>query len=266
MVFKKLENIENEEDRVKSLYDIIDESSRLKRSNASSVEFDTTVHYMNKYISSKDKILDIGAGAGIYNLYFAQLGYEVEALELSEKNVNIIKSRIDNSMKLNVSVGNAINLSEYRSSYYDNVFVMGPLYHIENFNDKLKVLSEAKRVCKKGGYLFLSFINNDAVLLTEQEYDSKFLTGDTYNHDDFKVHNFPFVFHTLDEMKELIVESDLEIIECFSQDGITELLESKINEYTAEEFKAYMKMHLYFSNKKELLGFSNHNMFICKNS
>ena len=265
MVFKKLKNIENEEDRVKGLYDIIDESSRLKRSNASSVEFDTTVHYMNKYISSKDKILDIGAGAGIYSLYFAQLGHEVEALELSEKNVNIMRTRIDNSMKLNVSVGNAIDLSKYRSNYYDNVFVMGPLYHIEKFNDKLKVLSEAKRVCKKGGYLFLSFINNDAVLLTEQYYNSKFLTGDKYNHNDFKVINFPFVQHTLDEMKELIEESDLEIIEIFSQDGLTELLASNINEHSPEEFEAYMNLHLYFSNKKELLGFSNHNMFICKN-
>lgn len=89
-----------------------------------------------------------------------------------------MNTRIGNSKKLNISVVNTIELSKYRSSYYDNVFVMGPLYYIENFNDKLKVLSEANSVCKKVWYLFLSFFNNDAVLLTEQYYNYKFLTGD----------------------------------------------------------------------------------------
>lgn len=41
MVFKKLENNKNEEDRVIGLYAIINESSILKKSYGTSVEFDT---------------------------------------------------------------------------------------------------------------------------------------------------------------------------------------------------------------------------------
>lgn len=79
MVFKKLENNKNEEDRVKGLYAIINESSILKKVMQLLLSL-ILVHYMNKYISSKDKIIDIGAGAEIYSLYFDQLGHEVEAL------------------------------------------------------------------------------------------------------------------------------------------------------------------------------------------
>ncbi|NNU78136.1 class I SAM-dependent methyltransferase [Clostridium estertheticum] len=36
----------------------------------------------------------------------------------------------------------------------DIVLLMGPLYHLQNRDDRLQVLNEAKRVLKKGGLLF----------------------------------------------------------------------------------------------------------------
>ena len=47
----------------------------------------TTVHYIEKYLKDGDKILDIGAGAGEYSLYFARKGYGVSALELADANI-----------------------------------------------------------------------------------------------------------------------------------------------------------------------------------
>ena len=83
MDFIDLLKIENESERVNRTYDIFNEDSRLNHSKAARVEFLTTVHYIEKYLKDGDKILDIGAGAGEYSLYFARNGYEVAALELA---------------------------------------------------------------------------------------------------------------------------------------------------------------------------------------
>lgn len=53
----------------------------------------TNVHYIEKYIRQGDKILDIGAGTGEYSLYFSSKGYQVSALEFSEKNIEVFQRK-----------------------------------------------------------------------------------------------------------------------------------------------------------------------------
>ena len=55
---------------VREVYQRYDENSRLNKSNAARVEFLTTVRYIEKYLAPGAKILDVGAGAGEYSLYF----------------------------------------------------------------------------------------------------------------------------------------------------------------------------------------------------
>ena len=62
-------------------YQSHDEDGRL-RTRRGSVEFLTTVHYVERYLKPGMKILEIGAGTGRYSHYFAQNGYEVDAVEL----------------------------------------------------------------------------------------------------------------------------------------------------------------------------------------
>lgn len=88
MDFEQLAKIENESERVNRTYDIFNEDTRLNHSKAARVEFLTTVRYIEKYLKKGDKILDIGAGAGEYSLYFACRGYEVSALGLLAARIN----------------------------------------------------------------------------------------------------------------------------------------------------------------------------------
>lgn len=94
MDFEQLAKIENESERVNRTYDIFNEDARLNHSKAARVEFLTTVHYIEKYLKDGDKILDIGAGAGEYSLYFARKGYEVSALELADANIAAFKKKL----------------------------------------------------------------------------------------------------------------------------------------------------------------------------
>ena len=94
MDLEQLAKIENESERVNRTYDIFNEDARLNHSKAARVEFLTTVHYIEKYLKDGDKILDIGAGAGEYSLYFARKGYEVSALELADANIAAFKKKL----------------------------------------------------------------------------------------------------------------------------------------------------------------------------
>ena len=94
MNFIELKKIENETERVNRTYDIFNEDSRLNHSKAARVEFLTTVHYIEKYLQEGDKILDIGAGAGEYSLYFARKGYKVSALELADANIAAFRKKL----------------------------------------------------------------------------------------------------------------------------------------------------------------------------
>lgn len=263
MGFDKIKNIKDETLRVNELYNYLDEDSRFQ-TKAASIEFLTTIHFINKRLKHKDKIIDVGAGTGSYSLYFADKGYNISAVELADRNVEIFKSKIKSNMNIDLIQGNALDLSYFKDKKFDHAFLMGPMYHLENKKDKLKSINEIKKIIANEGYIYISFINNDMVLLSEQSYDPSFILSNKYDRNSFKLDNFPFIFHTFDEMKSLIIKSGLSIESIVAQDGLAEILEETINKYNDEEFKAYLDIHIHLSTKKEMLGHSNHILFICR--
>ena len=71
----------DDEKKVQSMYSSYDEERRLNTTKASSVEFMTTMHYLEKYLKEGDSILDIGAGTGQYSFALAHKGYKVNAVD-----------------------------------------------------------------------------------------------------------------------------------------------------------------------------------------
>lgn len=95
------------------------EKERLIKDKAHMVEFLTTVRYIDKYLKKGDKILDIGAGTGIYSLYYAKKGYKIDAIELTNSNIKEFKKNIKKEMNIDVEKGNALDLSKYRDNTFD---------------------------------------------------------------------------------------------------------------------------------------------------
>ena len=71
-------------------YNNYDEDSLLA-SKHGTVEFLTTMRYIEKYISSGDHVLEIGAGTGRYSHALARQGYTVDAVELVEHNIEVFR-------------------------------------------------------------------------------------------------------------------------------------------------------------------------------
>ena len=213
------------------------------------------------------KIIDLGAGTGEYSLYFARNGYKVTAIELVEKHVMQIKEKINTETSLEVFQGNAMDVSMIEDKSYDVVLCLGPLYHLPKIEDRMKCIDEVKRICKDNGKMFFAFISNDMVITTETMcYNSDFLIGNEYNHDNYKVKDFPFVFHTVEDCRNLLRDSDITITGEVAADGLSELLADKINSMNEENYKLWLDYHYYCCEKPEFLGASNHLLFIAEKS
>ncbi len=262
MDFKELYNITDEIEQIQKTYELFDEDSRLNRGKAARVEFLTTVRYIEKYLAPGAKILDVGAGAGEYSLYFARKGYEVCALELSPNNIKAFESKLTGEDPIELVQGNAVDLGRYADASFDIVLVLGPLYHLHGEADRQKCIAEAKRVCKPGGKLFFAFIGNDMVFLTELCYQQDYFANGDYDKETFALEDFPFVFHTVPECRDMLWRGGVHILHEVAADGASELLADRINAMDEENYAQYLRYHAYICEKPELLGMSNHLLFV----
>ena len=262
MNFEDILKIEDETERVQKTYELFNEDTRLNHSKAARVEFLTTVRYIEEYLKPGGKILDIGAGAGEYSLYFARKGYDVSALELSENNIKAFRKKISPEDHIHLIQGNAMDLSCFEDDSFDIVLMLGPLYHLSRDEDKQTCIAQAKRVCKPGGKIFFAFISNDMVILTEFSYRPDYFTAGDYNNETFRLDDFPFVFHTVERCREVLRAGGIRILKEVASDGVSELMEDKINALDEEGYRQYLRYHYYICEKPECLGMSNHLLFI----
>ncbi len=267
MDFDELRRIENEAARVAATYEIFNEDVRLNRSKAARVEFLTSVRCIEGYLRGGCRILDLGAGAGAYSLHFAQKGHEVTALELAPANIAAFRRKLalfGSPPPITLIEGNALDLSAFADESFDIVLVFGPLYHLAGAADRARCIREALRVCKKEGTLFFSFIANDMVIPTEFACRPDFFADDTYDHETFKVHDFPFVFFTLDQCRQMLRDAGITITREVAADGVSELMAEQINTLSDKDFAQYLRYHFYCCEKPEMLGHSNHLLFAGK--
>lgn len=262
MNFSDIEKMSDTNEKVSAIYEIFDEDKRLQ-SRHGRVEFLTTVHYLEKVVKPGMKILDLGAGTGVYSLYFAEKGYEVTAVELAERNCEVFKTKIKDNHKIDLHHGSALDLSFIEDKSFDVVLLFGPLYHLESETDRNLCLQEAKRVLKDDGTIFVAYISHDMIFMTEMTYDVNQLEGDSYDHDTMRIKNFPFVFFKLEECEEMLEKNGFIIDKEIASDGFSELMAKQLSEMSDKSYEQYLKYHFYRAEKKELLGATNHFLFEC---
>lgn len=260
---KEIYDIKDESERVSAIYDYFHEEDRLNKSLSTKVEFLTTIRYIEKVLKPGDKILDLGAGTGIYSLYFAEQGYDVTAVELANRNVDILKQKSKINIKLQIIHGNALDLSLLEDRSFNVVLLFGPLYHLDDEDNRNRCIMEARRVLKDDGVLFVAYINHDMVPLTETLHNPEWFAGTTYDHTTFRLENFPFVFFNIEECRSMLFSNDLYIDKEIASDGFSEILANSINKMSENTFQQYLKYHFTMCEKRELLSASNHLLFQC---
>lgn len=243
---------------------IYDEDNRLIKDKVHSLEFITTTKYIDKYLKDNDKILEIGAGTGRYSLYYASKGYQVDALELVDRNIDIMRSKITNSMNIRVMQGNAIDLSMYLDNTFDVTLLLGPMYHLFKPEEMMMAIDEALRVTKKGGYIYIAFILFDLTMLTWGFMDKNIYhnIGDNKQvSNEFKPNNneellFNMMYYK--DIRKIIKDKGVKEIGYVATDGIGRLMKDEINEMNDQEYELYVKYHLSICEREDLIGYSGH--------
>ena len=245
------------------------EDDRLIKDKTHQVEYITTLKYIDKYLKKGDRVLEVGAGTGIYSLGLAKRGYQVDAVELVNDNLNILKSKITPAMNINAIQGNALDLSMYEDNTFDMTLVLGPLYHLFKEEERDKVIEEAIRVTKSGGIIYYAFILSDLTMI-----NWGFEKGNLVPNmgimitDDYKVINreeYIFYLTYMSDIKKLMQEHDKqEVITYVATDGVGRVMSDKINEMSDEEYKHYINYHLSICEREDLIGYSGHVLAITK--
>ena len=111
-------------------------------------------------------ILDAGGGTGFYSFWLKELGHYTTLIDLSPYNIEAAKEygSLHNVQLDGYGIADATSL-DLEDNRFDMVLMMGPLYHLIEKNDRIKALSEAKRVLKPGGILLAAVISRYASLL-----------------------------------------------------------------------------------------------------
>ncbi len=250
-------------------YNSYNEDGRLL-SRHGSVEFLTTVRYIEKYLEHGMQILEIGTGTGRYSHYFARQGYAVDAVELIEHNIELFKANTMPGENVAITQGNAVDLSPFSSNSYDITLLLGPMYHLFIDEDKQKALSEALRVTKPDGLLYVAYCMNEATIIQFCFQRGGFLKDRYKNLIDpvtFKASSTPeeiFTLYRKEEIDALNSNLDVKRLHFLGTDMYTNYNREMIDNMDDNLFELYLKYHFAICERSDLTGMSHHTLDVLR--
>lgn len=246
-------------------YSQYDEDARLCSPHGS-VEFLTTMRYIEKYLKPGCRVLEIGAGTGRYSHALARQGYTVDAVELVEHNIEVFRQNTRPGENVTVRQGNALDLSAFAEGTYDITLLLGPLYHLYCTEDKRQALREALRVTRPGGIIFAAYVISDGCLVDEgffhQSIDvADYLRRGLLDPVTFAATSGPkdlFELVRKEEVDALMVPLPAKRLHYVAADGCALLLRDALDRMDPELFKLYLAYHFAVCEHADLVGITSH--------
>ncbi len=240
-----------------------DEEGRLL-SQHGQVEYLTTMHYIEKYLQPGMRILEIGAATGRYSHTLAQRGWQVDAVELVEHNIEIFKAKTLPGEPVSIRQGNATSLRWISDNTYDVTLLLGPMYHLFTQEEKHQALAEAIRVTKKGGVVFVAYCGNDASIiqfcfrrgmLKEKHYQ------ELIDMETFKAGSDPaeiFELHRKEDIDALMAPFAVQRLHYVGTDMVTNHMRQEVDAMDEELFALFLKYHFAICERPDMVGISHH--------
>lgn len=246
-------------------YNTYDEDSRLALKHGM-VEFLTTMHYINKYIKSGDCVLEIGAATGRYSHTLARQGYDVDAVELVEHNIEVFRKNTQSNENISIIQGNAMDLSIFPDNKYDITLLLGPLYHLYNKEDKQQALHEAIRVTKPGGVVFVAYVISDGCLIDEGFHRgninvSEYIEKGLIDPQTFAAKSEPMDLFELvrkENIDDLMSVFNVTRLHYVASDGLALYMREAVDSMNDDAFALYLKYHLATCEREDLVGVTSH--------
>ena len=230
------------------------------------VEFETTLYHLHRFLKPGMFILDIGAGTGRYTSALMAEGYQVKAVELVKRNIDVFLKREPTA---DVMQGDARDLSFLADGIADVTLLLGPLYHLMGDEEKLRALNEAKRVTKPEGLIFVAYLMNEYSILSycfdderivnllhegvvDQDYHIRVQEGELYD------------YVRLEDIDRLNHIAQLERVSIFSPDGASDYMRTRLNHMSLETFSRFLDYQKHISERQDLIGAGSHVVDVLK--
>ncbi len=267
-LFKKKQTYNPTGNHLVDYYTTYDEDPRLL-SRHGQVEFLTTVKYVEKYLKKDMRIIEIGASTGRYSHYFAQNGYKVDAVELIEHNIEIFKSKTKENEDITITQGNAIDLNFVDDNIYDITLLLGPMYHLYTEEDQKKALSEAIRITKPDGIIFVAYCMYDPSLLVNGfkpgGYVKELVKNRIINPDTFDA-LFPpeeiFKLYRTEEISNLMHDFNINRLHFVATDGYACHMSGTLKQMDEYTYNLFLNYHFATCERQDLIGMSHHTLDI----
>ena len=253
----------NAKEYLTNYYQNYDEDGRLT-SRHGMVEYLTTMRYIEKYLRPGMRIIEIGAGTGRYSRALAEKGYQVDAVELIEHNIEVFKQHIAGNEPVRIFQGDATDLAAFEANTYDITLLLGPMYHLYEKDDQLKALSEAIRVTKKGGVIFAAYCNNDATIV-QFCFQREMIKTERYKQlidpVTFKASSTPeelFQLYRKEDVDELMSNFKVKRLHYLGTDMATKFIQDTVDRMDDEMFETYLRYHFSICEREDMVGATHH--------
>lgn len=250
-------------------YESYDEQSRFE-ARWTRIEYLTTMHYIERYIQPRDRILEIGAGTGRYSLELARQGYDVTSVELVPHNLEILRSGITESMCIHTIQGNALNLETLQDEAFDMTLLLGPMYHLFEEADKHRALSEALRVTKRGGIVMVAYCVSDGPIINfifKKQLYAEMVSRRILDKETFEIdaeNGFLFEHVRKEDIDRLMQPYAVERLHYVATDGLPSFMQKELEELDEEAYAAVFRYHLSVCERSDLVGATAHCLDVFK--
>lgn len=138
------------------------------RTDIGLIEFERTKEILLENLPSPPAVIyDIGGAYGEYSWWLSSLGYEVHLFDLSETNIKLSKELAEEYPGCSFAASEVCDARKVprADNSADAVLLMGPLYHIIDYCERIRALKECCRLLKPGGVIFSAALTPFSVLL-----------------------------------------------------------------------------------------------------
>ncbi|MEK4486339.1 class I SAM-dependent methyltransferase [Psychrobacillus sp. FSL H8-0484] len=258
-------------------YQNFDEWGRLDREP---IEFQVNWHFIKKYIPEKGDVLDNGAGPGKYSMELAKEGYMVTLTDLTPRLVEVAKEKAHElGLQKQFSgfhVADARELTSLGDTQFDASLMLGPMYHLQDVNDRIKAVQELRRVTKDDGIVFVAFMSRIRHTLTSLMYPENWKPNNTldsinefsktgcFNHSDEGRFTGAY-YYNIDEIKPFMEKCGFESMELIGS-NVGAILTNEHWDYWrnkgGDEVEEIVQLIKDNAANPHILGISSHLLYI----
>jgi len=250
---------------------------RLVRDAYHRLEFETTLHFLEKYLPPGGLILDAGGGPGRYTLELARRGYEVVLYDLTPANLEFAQRRIRRAKiprgAVRLVEGSIVDLAQFADGTFDAVICLGgPLSHVLGTEKRDRAITELIRVTKKSAPLFVSVMGRLSLLIIEltmfqEEIEMPHFIQIRDTGEYAGGHGFTAChFFLPEEFRQAFSGKGVTILEMAGLEGISSHHARHLNQLAKNELRwqTWLETHLSTCTHPSVVGISEHMLIVCQ--